>query len=68
MSNTDRTGIRYCKKCSCELVSTNKYNLCDNCRRERNENIRKTVMGAGGTLASIALLVLTQGKRGGGSK
>jgi hypothetical protein len=26
MSNNKDPEIRYCKKCGCELVSTNKYN------------------------------------------
>ena len=34
MSNNKDPEIRYCKKCGCELVSTNKHKLCDNCRRE----------------------------------
>lgn len=58
--------IRYCKKCGCELVSTNKHKLCDNCRRERNANIRNGVLGAVGTVGSIALFIVTKGKHGGG--
>ena len=44
MSNNKDPEIRYCKKCGCELVSTNKHKLCDNCRRERNANIRNGVL------------------------
>lgn len=69
MSNNKGPEIRYCKKCECELVSTNKRKLCDNCRRERNANIRKDVLGAVGTVGSIALIVtniVAKGKRGGG--
>lgn len=29
MSNNKDPEIRYCKKCGCELVSTNKHKLCD---------------------------------------
>lgn len=44
MSNNKDPEICYCKKCGCELVSTNKHKLCDNCRRERNANIRNGVL------------------------
>ena len=69
MSNNKGPEIRYCKKCECELVSTNKYKLCDNCRRERNANIRKDVLCAVSTVGSIALCIVTivtKGKYGGG--
>lgn len=69
MSNNKGPEIRYCKKCGCELVSTNKHKLCDNCRRERNANIRKDVLCAVSTVGSIALYIVTivtKGKRGGG--
>ena len=62
MSNNKDPEIRYCKKCGCELVSTNKHKLCDNCRRERNANIRNGVLCA----VSIALCIVTKGKHGGG--
>lgn len=58
----DNNEIRYCKKCRCELSSTNKHKLCDNCRRERAAKIRNGALGAG----SIALFVITKGKHGGG--
>lgn len=69
MSNNKGPEIRYCKKCECELVSTNKHKLCDNCRRERNANFRKDVLGAVGMVGSIALIVtniVTKRKDGGG--
>lgn len=65
MSNNKDPEIRYCKKCGCELVSTNKHKLCDNCRRERNANIRNGVLGAVG-MVGIALFIVTKGKHGGG--
>lgn len=68
MDMNKETQIRYCKKCGCELVSTNKYKLCDDCRRKRNANIRNGVLGVGGTLASIAVFVVTKRKHGGGNK
>ena len=59
-------AIRYCKKCGCELMSTNKHKLCDSCRRKRAENIRNGLLGAGGTALSFLLIVVTNGKHGGG--
>ena len=66
MSKNEEQEIRYCKKCGCELVSTNKHKLCDNCRHERNANIRNGVMGAVGAVGSVALFIVTKGKHGGG--
>lgn len=67
-SNDTGSKVRFCKKCGCELVSTNMGKLCDSCRRERASKIRKGVMGAVGTVGSIALFVITKGKRDGGNK
>lgn len=65
MSNNKDPEIRYCKKCGCELVSTNKHKRCDNCRRERNAIIRK--VGAFGSV--VLLLIVAKGKHGdGGNK
>lgn len=64
MSNNKDPEIRYCKKCGCELVSTNKNKLCDNCRRERNANIRNDVLSVAGIVGSIALFIFTKGKAG----
>lgn len=64
----EQSSVRYCKKCGCELVSTNKHKLCDNCRRERNANIRKGILSAVGTFGSFVLLIVTKGKHGGGNK
>lgn len=64
--SSDNTEIRYCKKCGCELSSTNKHKLCDNCRRERAVKIRDGALGAVGTLGSVAFFVITKGKQGGG--
>ena len=66
MSNNTEPEIRYCKKCGCELVSTNKHKQCDNCRRERNAKFRKVALTALGTVGSVALFVVTKGKHGGG--
>ena len=57
--------IRRCKKCGCELVSTNKHKLCDNCRRTKNGTIRGIAIGVGTAVLSAAAFVLTKGRRGG---
>lgn len=66
--NEDIPTVHYCKKCGCELVSTNKHKLCDNCRRDRNGKIHKGVLGGGGAMLSIALFIVTKGKHGGGGE
>ncbi|WP_281817559.1 hypothetical protein [Vallitalea longa] len=49
-------GPRYCKKCGCELVSTNKRNLCANCQREKGKGIRNGILtGLGMFMGIIAL-------------
>lgn len=67
MDKNENTEIKYCKKCGCELSSTNKHKLCDNCRRERAGTARKVLVGVG-TLGSVALFIITNGKHGGGNK
>ena len=49
--------IRYCKKCGCELMSTNKKKLCENCRRNKNGTIGK-ISGAAGSALGLAGVVL----------
>ena len=60
---SDTTEVRYCKKCNCELASTSKYKLCDNCRRSRINIIKYSV---GGLVASIgsAIALILKGKSG----
>ena len=55
-SNEDVEEIRYCKKCGCELTSTNKRKLCENCRRARNKKIRELVVGVGSTAVGLVLI------------
>ena len=51
-----KTGaIHYCKKCGCELISTNKNKICDNCKRKQVSKIRT---GAGITLSVVGVVVL----------
>lgn len=66
MSKSEEAEIRYCKKCGCELTSTNKHKLCDDCRRKRAEKIRNRAIGIGSTVGGLLLLVVTKGKHGGG--
>ena len=56
-NNEEVVQIRYCKKCGCELASTNKYKLCENCRRMRNANIRKWGFSAGAALYTLLMFV-----------
>lgn len=65
MNKSGEAEIRYCKKCGCELVSTNKHKLCDNCRRERNKNIRNGAWAVVAVVGSVAFIG-TKGKHGGG--
>ena len=59
---------RYCKKCGCELMSTNKKKLCENCRRKRNEKIRNGALGIGSTAAAVTIAFLKHGKGGNNKK
>ena len=57
--------IKYCKKCGCELASTSRYKLCDNCRRDRAMKTRNGALGVAGTIATALIFVATKGKFGG---
>ena len=59
----NNSEIRYCKKCGCELSSTNKNKLCDNCRIERAVKIRNGTLGVG-TVGGIVYFFITRGKHG----
>ena len=51
--------VRYCKKCGCELMSTNEGTLCENCKRRRASNVKKiggTVLGIAGSAALGAII------------
>lgn len=61
MTMREKTEIRYCEKCGCELMSTNKKKLCDNCRRTRDQN-GKWVFGIAGVLGTVVLTFITKGK------
>jgi predicted amidophosphoribosyltransferase len=58
----DRTvEVHYCKQCGAELASTNKDELCDNCRRTTASNLR-TALGAVGGLLLLAIGILIKRK------
>lgn len=65
MNNKVNEGeTRYCKKCGCELMSTNTHKLCDNCRHTRNAKIRNDVIGGATVLGTLAIIFF-HGKNGG---
>ncbi len=54
IEDTNGNNIRrYCKKCGGELPSTEKYDLCINCRRERGLKIRNTVFTFFAVIGSV---------------
>lgn len=58
LNNEEAVGERVCKKCGVPLRSTNRYNYCDNCRRERTKARRETMelcLGVDAMVLSILL-------------
>lgn len=56
MNNEETVREKVCKKCGEPLRSTNKYNYCDNCRRERAKARRETMeicLGVGAMALSL---------------
>ncbi len=51
-----------CKKCGKPLPMNYKHKKCERCINEQAETIRK-IGKIGGTLLSVALLVVTKGKK-----
>ena len=64
----ENNEIRYCKKCRCELTSTNKHKLCDDCRRKRAAIIRNGLRTFGAATGVVVLSFVAKGKHGGGNK
>lgn len=57
--------IMECKKCKRSLPEASKPKLCENCRGKRAQSIKdagKTALAVGGTVLSLALVVVTRGK------
>ena len=61
---SDTHEVRYCRKCNCELMSTNKKGLCEDCRRKRNKKLKEIACACGGAVSSIVLAAVF-GKNGG---
>lgn len=62
--NEGQPGVRYCKKCKCELTSTNKYKLCEDCRRKSNAKGRGYLTVAVGiVLSAVAIIVKHNGEK-----
>ena len=53
--------VRYCKKCGCELVSANRRKICENCRRERANNIKRGAAGGVTLAGSIFMFIAKNG-------
>ena len=62
-NNEKEVDIKKCKECGCELASDTKGNLCLNCKKKKGKFWRRVGEGAA-TVASVALLVVTRGKKG----
>ncbi|MEE0082434.1 MAG: hypothetical protein UEW45_10525 [Catenibacterium mitsuokai] len=56
--------VKYCKSKDCKkaLPVGYKHKYCEACRNKHAENTKKTLKAVGGTVASVALVVLTAGK------
>ena len=54
---------RYCKKCGCELSSTNRYKRCNACRRRAAETSKK-ILGVGVGVAVSGLFAFFKHGRG----
>ena len=65
---SENMEIRYCNKCGCELMSSNKNKLCESCRRNRNNNIKKGLKALGGAVLTVLPLVVFKSKKGGDNK
>ena len=62
MASNAEKEVRYCKKCGCELVSTNHRKLCDSCRRKRAGNIRRRAGEFAGGVFSVVVAAAAKGK------
>ena len=57
--------IMECKKCKRSLPEGSKEKWCENCKGKRAQSIKdagKAALAVGGTVLSVALLVVTKGK------
>lgn len=54
-----------CKKCKRPLPQGSKVKLCENCRGKRAQGIKdasKAILAVGGTVVSLALVVVSKGR------
>ena len=63
MNKKDNTIVesKFCSNCGCELMSSNKYNKCENCRRKKAGKLGK-FLKVGGTVITTGLIIATKGK------
>ena len=54
-NKTKEAEQRACKKCGTPLPSTWRYKYCENCRRDRAEKRRNTIVGAVGLTVSAGI-------------
>lgn len=56
--------VKYCKSKDCRKVLPvgYKHKYCEACRNKHAENTKKTLKAVVGTVASVAVVVLTAGK------
>ena len=60
--------IILCKKCNKQIDSGKYCKRCDTVRKENRDKALKTVGGVVAGVGSLAILVITKGKLGGGKK
>ena len=53
--------IMECKKCKRPLTKGTKYKTCENCRGKKAQGLKEFV-AVGGTLLSLAVVVISRGK------
>ena len=53
---SDTHEVKYCRKCNCELMSTNKKGICEDCRRKRNKKFKEVVCGGAVSIVLAAVL------------
>ncbi|MFC6314296.1 hypothetical protein ACFQHW_01755 [Lapidilactobacillus achengensis] len=56
---------QFCKKCQRPLPEGYKHRYCESCRNQQAENLKKTgkgLLALAGSVASLAVVVVTKGK------
>ena len=65
---SENMEIRYCKKCGCELMSSNRKKLCESCRRNRNNKIKNGFIPFVSTAVTVLAGVVFMSKKSGDIK